>query len=485
MHDKKPPPPKTMTTMKQLLGIDRNYESTSESHHDGLPITFPTDRKLATTVGCEYYTSISSDDSADTSASWSFAIDEVKSSEVPTSNQADTQEVQKRNSANADIHLSMVSNFSAAYNTINISLALTMMQSFHPTEDSSSIAKCSSALIAGMILGQLGGGLLGDWLGRHMAMAVVMTVQIGAAFMSAWSGLILVSGNIHNELACWRFLLGVGCGGVYPLAATITAESSSETCNKGKSVALMFSFQGVGYLAVSLIAYLLVCIFGEESDLAWRSLLGLGSLPGMVLIITRIHTRRRDAHQNSNRFSQSALEAVSLLDTPILINTRMKRPSQVRLPPPSLLEQILNEPNLFHKIVGTAGCWLLFDILFYGNTLFQPVVLAAAFGKSETIRATVCDSIYISLMALPGYFVSVVMVGRQSPKRIQLQGFLCMAGLYTAIGIRFDELSRISLLGLYGLTFFFSNYGPNSTVSYYAEYHSPRPYMYLFLIIVP
>ena len=32
-------------------------------------------------------------------------------------------------------------------------------------------------------------------------------------------------------------------------------------------------------------------------------------------------------------------------------------------------------------------------------------------------------------------------------------------------GLKFDELNRISLLGLYGLTFFFSNYGPNSTVS--------------------
>ena len=30
--------------------------------------------------------------------------------------------------------------------------------------------------------------MLGDWLGRHAAMAVVMSLQVVAAFWSAWSG---------------------------------------------------------------------------------------------------------------------------------------------------------------------------------------------------------------------------------------------------------------------------------------------------------
>jgi len=485
-----PPSLVTITIMQQLFGDDRNYGSTHESHSNDLPGQYTTDltdrKTAAATVGSTYYSSISSDASGSTSASWSFAsVEELQSTEVLPLNRPDIQD-HKRNSTNADVHLSMVSNFSAAYNTINISLALALMQSAHPPEDSSSISKCSSALIAGMILGQLGGGLLGDWLGRHMAMAVVMTVQIGAAFMSSWSGVIFVGRNIHSELACWRFLLGVGCGGVYPLAATITAESSPKTENKSKSVALMFSFQGVGYLAVSLIAYVLVCIFGEESDLAWRLLLGLGSLPGLVLIVTRIQHRRKEANQITHKITQGNIEEVPSNDTDNLsnFNTTMQRErSQVRLPATSLLDLIWNEPNLLRKIVGTAGCWLLFDILFYGNTLFQPVVLSAAFGESETIHATLRDSIFISLMALPGYFMSVVMVGRQSPKRIQFQGFLCMAALYMAIGLKFDELNRISLLGLYGLTFFFSNYGPNSTVSS-TKYDLPRAYTSLFLTLL-
>ena len=113
-----------------------------------------------------------------------------------------------RNSSYADVRLSMVSNFSAAYNTINISLALILMRSLHPPANNSDISICSSALIAGMILGQLGGGLLGDWMGRHAAMAAVMSLQVAAAFLSGWSGLGVANNFGWNT---YIVLAGMAC----------------------------------------------------------------------------------------------------------------------------------------------------------------------------------------------------------------------------------------------------------------------------------
>ena len=293
-------------------------------------------------------------------------------------------------------------------------------------------------------------------------MSVVMSLQVAGAFWSGCVGLLFDPTQtyltIYHMLAICRFLLGVGCGGVYPLAATITAESSSPHENRGKLVALTFSMQGVGYLAVSMTAYALVWILGEESDLAWRLLLGFGCVPGLGLILIRTLARTSTITTTEAPTENEQSSACVLSSEP--------KTAQVRLKPKSLFEQIKHEPNLLSKIMGTAGCWLMFDILFYGNTLFQPVVFAAAFGKSETILATVRDSLLISLIALPGYFVSVCMIGSQTPKRIQLQGFLAMALLYAVIGVKFSSLTgnRSVLMGLYGLTFFFSNYGPNTTV---------------------
>lgn len=73
------------------------------------------------------------------------------------------QLIKQRHSTAADLRLSVLSNFSTAYNIISIKLALSMMNNiYHTTPEQS--ARCSSALIAGMIVGQIAGGILGDVL---------------------------------------------------------------------------------------------------------------------------------------------------------------------------------------------------------------------------------------------------------------------------------------------------------------------------------
>jgi hypothetical protein len=124
------------------------------------------------------------------------------------------------------------------------------------------------------------------------------------------------------------------------------------------------------------------------------------------------------------------------------------------------------EPQLFRKLCGTALCWFFFDTLFYGNTLFTPVVLEKAFGPKESISDKAIDGVILSLIALPGYYVSVICIGTfQTPKYVQLQGFTLMGLIFGIIGLFFSTISenKIALLTLYGLTFFFANYGPNTT----------------------
>ena len=65
-----------------------------------------------------------------------------------------------------------------------------------------------------MILGQLSGGAIGDALGRHLAMTIMMSLQIISSLGSACSfGLYTL-----QILSVWRFLLGIGAGGVYPVS---------------------------------------------------------------------------------------------------------------------------------------------------------------------------------------------------------------------------------------------------------------------------
>jgi len=377
-----------------------------------------------------------------------------------------------RNTAASDMRLSMLSNFSTAYNIISISLALHMMDATYEHASPQQKSLCSSALIAGMILGQLAGGTLGDVLGRHKAMTFVMILQVSASFLSSLSfeynaddssRFGIPSFSVYSSLALWRFILGVGCGGVYPLAATLTAESSGSPEDRGKLVALTFSMQGVGYLVVPITAYGLVLIFGESSDLGWRLLLFFGCLPGGIL--TAIRVQRLYQQKKKIKKKSLASQHQGVLTKDVKRGIQHEQHPTLRAPPATVLESIWLEENLYTKLLGTGGCWLLFDILFYGNSLFQPIVLGAAFGDEETVLKVARDTSIIAAIALPGYIVSIVQFGRQSPRYIQMQGFLIMSILYGFIGYFFEDLAshRWILLSLYGSTFFFSNYGPNST----------------------
>jgi len=367
----------------------------------------------------------------------------------------------------------MVANLSTSYNVVSISLALSIMSSDSLYGDFVGVdtkSVCTSALIAGMIVGQIVGGSLGDLLGRHKAMAVVMLIQIvgsiGSATFTQNSWDYFLSFDIFQQLAAWRFLLGFGCGGVYPLAAIISAESASSRSgpDKAKIVALTFSMQGVGFLIVPLTACTLLFFFGERSDYAWRFLLGLGCLPGIYLGYLRWSKLRKI--QNETVSAQESLLENS--ENPLILSRRNDHPinSDDNMENNASVWQALkSEEKLFTKLLGTAFIWFLFDVLFYGNTLFAPIVLKAALGDALTVTDTAADTLLIALMALPGYFVSVFAVGKLSPKFIQAQGFFFMSILYFIIGATFDKLSEMKnlLLFVYASTFFFSNFGPNTT----------------------
>jgi PHS family inorganic phosphate transporter-like MFS transporter len=393
-----------------------------------------------------------------------------------------------------------------------------------------------------MMIGQLIGGALGDVIGRWNAMYLVMGIQMLGTFGSAlfvWDG---EGKNIFHQLAAWRFVLGIGCGGVYPLAAALSAEQASADTSevritenqnfiereKLQKLALTFSTQGLGFAMVPIVAYPLLFLLGPNRlDYTWRIILGLGAIPGFVLaylryrwghsqndkglkvgeaspLMTSSHTATTygDNSENTQTCEELRIDwARDFVGEGDLasIQHHVDEESSYHIDnkethgighheqpvsEPSLWQSIRCEPDLIKKLSGTAFTWFLFDIVFYGNTLFQPIVLEAAFGRSvndehnhnqdnfQILLKTCRDSLFLTLIALPGYFTTIGVIGRQTwgsmrqtPKYIQTQGFIVMAVLYSIIGSNWNTLRDYQwlLVSLYGGTFFFANYGPNTT----------------------
>jgi PHS family inorganic phosphate transporter-like MFS transporter len=84
---------------------------------------------------------------------------------------------------------------------------------------------------------------------QHFVDGVELMIIIIGTFGQAISGQGPTVGII-GALICWRFFMGVGIGGDYPLSAVISSEFAA-TRTRGRLMTAVFAFQGWGNFSSS------------------------------------------------------------------------------------------------------------------------------------------------------------------------------------------------------------------------------------------
>src|SRR5207248_7797482 len=135
----------------------------------------------------------------------------------------------------------------------------------------------STSLIAAA-LGALIFGRLADYVGRRAIYGHTLIVLAIGAVASALAPNIL-------WLLIFRFILGLGIGGDYPLSATLMSEYANRR-DRGKMVTMVFSMQALGLIMGPLVALLLL-VSGLNHDLVWRIMLALGAVPALATFYLR------------------------------------------------------------------------------------------------------------------------------------------------------------------------------------------------------
>eukprot|EP00595_Chromulina_sp_UTEXLB2642_P001881 CAMPEP_0196766516 /NCGR_PEP_ID=MMETSP1095-20130614/25797_1 /TAXON_ID=96789 ORGANISM="Chromulina nebulosa, Strain UTEXLB2642" /NCGR_SAMPLE_ID=MMETSP1095 /ASSEMBLY_ACC=CAM_ASM_000446 /LENGTH=152 /DNA_ID=CAMNT_0042128949 /DNA_START=287 /DNA_END=742 /DNA_ORIENTATION=- len=126
----------------------------------------------------------------------------------------------------------------------------------------------TATVFIGAIVGQLTMGYAGDIFGRNRAMLFTLSLASFGALLSA----VVPNGDatsIYAILIAFRFILGIGLGGVYPLSATKAAESGNDN---GKvdlwTASWAFFWQTPGAMTPWMIAFLMT--YGSLSnDFKW------------------------------------------------------------------------------------------------------------------------------------------------------------------------------------------------------------------------
>jgi PHS family inorganic phosphate transporter-like MFS transporter len=152
--------------------------------------------------------------------------------------------------------------------------------------------------LLGAVVGNLVFGALGDRVGRRRVYGACLLLMVCSSVGSGFS-VCRTRGCALGSLCLFRFLLGVGIGGDYPLSATIMSEFANKR-TRGAFIAAVFSMQGFGILASSAVTMAVAAAFDrytghrapldtpEAADLAWRIILMVGAIPAALTFYWRM-----------------------------------------------------------------------------------------------------------------------------------------------------------------------------------------------------
>ena len=115
------------------------------------------------------------------------------------------------------------------------------------------------------------------------------------------------------------------------------------------------------------------------------------------------------------------------------------------------------------RVLGASISWLLWDVAFYGNKLFQSTFLLALTGNETTLLEASCAASLNALVAQAGYVGAAILTDRVGRLRLQQAGFFLTAILFLACGFLYEYLPSIWLVLLYLGSSFFGQCGPNAT----------------------
>jgi PHS family inorganic phosphate transporter-like MFS transporter len=344
----------------------------------------------------------------------------------------------------------------------------------------------------GTLCGQLLFGWMADMVGRKRMYGIELMIIIVATFGQA------VSGNapaikIIGVLVVWRFLMGVGIGGDYPLSAVISSEFASRKI-RGRMMTAVFASQGWGQFTAALISFIVVSAYKKAIlnsnpavlapvDDVWRLLIGLGCVPGAIALYFRLtipETPRftMDIERNLERAAYDIknvlIEQQPAVDDDAFL-TRVDIPRATWADFSAYFSRIENFKILF----GTCYSWFALDIAFYGLGLNSSVILQAiGFGTPITkgtrgvfdnLSNISIGNMILSVAGLiPGYWIAFLFIDSWGRKPIQLMGFTMLTILFAILGFGYDALIRTPATNkvfvfLYCMTNLFQNFGPNTT----------------------
>lgn len=295
--------------------------------------------------------------------------------------------------------------------------------------------RVSNALLVGEIIGQLVIGLTCDYMGRKWAI-------VTTTLMIVIGGILATAAHGHTTLGMFwmiivaRGIVGFGTGGEYPASSTAASEAANEAIDRkrrGTTFVLVtnlpLSFGGPFCLIIFLIVWSAAGGLNHLNTI-WRVCFGIGCVWPLSVFYFRLRMA------TSKLYKKGAMK--------------------------SKVPYWLAVKFYWRELIGTAGCWFLYDFVTFPNGIFSGTIISSVISDHSDIKLTAEWNLLLGIIAIPGVFVGAFLceyIGRKYTMMLGFSGYLVF-GLI--IGCAYNKIKDIVPLFIifYGLMQSMGNLGP-------------------------
>ncbi|CAJ2501992.1 Uu.00g048450.m01.CDS01 [Anthostomella pinea] len=317
--------------------------------------------------------------------------------------------------------------------------------------------------IIGIMVGQVGVGIIGDWIGRRWGLiqdAVVMLI-----------GLIMLTGSWGLTLQGWvimyawsLFVYGMGVGGEYPITATSSMENAvsagklstrDDRLHRGRKVTMAFLMQGWGQFVNQVVLIVLLCIFNR----------GSGGEPPYSISAAQFTFRLSFAFPAIGTLWLTYYRTWKMKNCGKQLDKAKKKAKVTGYDVKSLK---MTCGSFGGRLFATAGTWFCNDVFFYGNKLFQSRFIGIISDNPKSLLTIWSWNLVNVVVSLCGYYAASLLIDNKlyGRKNMQQVGFFMCFLMFVIPAFNYGYYTSAAGIhafqAMYFLSSFFNQFGPNS-----------------------
>ncbi|CRG86803.1 putative inorganic phosphate transporter 1-7 [Talaromyces islandicus] len=315
--------------------------------------------------------------------------------------------------------------------------------------------------VAGIIVGQILVGYLGDMIGRRWGLIQDAAIMfVGLLMLTAAWGL-----TENGWIICYAwslFFYSIGVGGEYPMTATSGMENAvgsgrvstrEDRLHRGRKVTSAFLMQGWGQFLNQVLLILLLLIFHHGSSQPPYSALSAQWTYRVSFAIPAVGTLWLTYYRAYHMKSASKqLQAIK------------KKASVTGYDVESLR---MTFKHFGFRLFATSAGWFANDVFFYGNKLFQSQFIAVILPNEKSVMPNWLYSLLNIGVSLVGYYAASFLIDNKlyGRKWMQQMGFLMCFIFFIVPGFHYKYYTSAENIhafqAMYFLSSFFNQFGPN------------------------